>query len=277
MGAEQFQMSARPGATDQRVSLFRALVVQVRIVRALTIREVLARYGGENLGFFWVIGEPMTLTFGVMVLWTFTRMSHAGSVSVLLMALTGYTHVQLWRYTVLGACLSIRRSAWLSYHPNVQTLDVLMARSFMLGVGILGSFMIGYLILYLADAATPMRDPLLVAVAWCLDVVFCFAVGLVVAGISEFSGIVEKLVHPLMYITLPLTGIFTFNAWLPPKVRAVMEWSPLVNICEMFRAGVFPESVKTTWYPWYVVVCSLVLIAIGLPLLAYVKRNVEVH
>jgi capsular polysaccharide transport system permease protein len=50
---------------------FEALVVQARIVRALTIREVLHRYGGENLGFFWVIGEPMTLTFGVMVLWTY--------------------------------------------------------------------------------------------------------------------------------------------------------------------------------------------------------------
>jgi capsular polysaccharide transport system permease protein len=204
-------------------------------------------------------------------------MSHAGPVSVLLMALTGYTHIQLWRMTVLGSILSIKHSGWLSYHPNVQTLDVLMARAFMLAVGILGSFLIGFLILYLADAATPMRDPLLVAVAYCLDTLFCFSVALVVAGITELSGIVKKLVHPLMYLTLPLTGAFTLNDWLPPKVRAAMEWSPLVNTCEMFRAGVFPESVKTTWYPWYVVLWTLALTAIGLPLLAYVKRHVEVH
>jgi capsular polysaccharide transport system permease protein len=270
-------MTAPVLTSRKNTGLWASLQIQARIVRALIIREVLHRYGTENLGFFWVFGEPMLLCFGVMVLWTLLRNNHGGTVGVVPFALTGYSHIQLWRHCVFGASRSITHSSWLAYHSNVQTLDILMAKCLMSSIGIFGAFLIAYLILYVFGFLDPMTDPLLVCTAWALDTLFCFGFALIVTGLSEMSGVLEKLLHPVMYLTMPLTGTFTMTAWMPPKAREILVWSPLVNACEMFRAGVFPEDVQTYWDPWFILLSSLALIAIGVPLTSYVRRHVEVH
>lgn len=60
-----------------RATLFASAALNARIVGALMMREGTMRFGHENLGFFWVIGEPMFLTVGVMGMWT---VSGAGKV-----------------------------------------------------------------------------------------------------------------------------------------------------------------------------------------------------
>jgi capsular polysaccharide transport system permease protein len=80
-----------------------------------------------------------------------------------------------------------------------------------------------------------------------------------------------------MYLTIPVTGIFAMTAWLPPEAQVVMNWSPLANAVEMFRAGVFPESTKTHWDAWFILNSSLVLFAVGFPLIAVARRRVQAH
>ncbi len=41
-----------------RIFLVR-LDVQLRVIRALVLRELMTRFGRHSLGFFWVIGEPL--------------------------------------------------------------------------------------------------------------------------------------------------------------------------------------------------------------------------
>jgi capsular polysaccharide transport system permease protein len=67
------------------------------------------------------------------------------------------------------------------------------------------------------------------------------------------------------------------TAWLPPRMRIIMEWSPLANAIEMFRAGVYPISVKTYWSVPLILFSSLILLAIGLPLVLYARRQIQVQ
>ena len=147
----------------------------------------------------------------------------------------------------------------------------------MQAIGIFGGFLLAYLFLYLLDMINMVADPLLLTAAWVLDAVFCFSAALLLAGLSEISELFERLIHPLMYLTMPLTGTFVLADWLPPKARAIVLWSPLVNTCEMFRAGVLGDTVITHWNVWYILLCSLTLTALGLPLMTYVKRHVEIQ
>ena len=52
--AQQVSAPARP-----RQSFWRAAAVNARVIGALLMRDGTMRYGHENLGFFWVIGEPL--------------------------------------------------------------------------------------------------------------------------------------------------------------------------------------------------------------------------
>jgi capsular polysaccharide transport system permease protein len=96
---------------------------QLRVIVALMIREGQAQYSTETLGFFWVIAEPLTLTCGVILLWSLTNRDAAhGNVSVVAMALSAYTHIQLWRLGVLPCLNIIKNSGWLflssKYHGH---------------------------------------------------------------------------------------------------------------------------------------------------------------
>ena len=193
------------------------------------------------------------------------------------MALTGYSHVQLWRLITGNAIGSIKGAGWLYYHQNIAVFDVLVAKSLLISISVFTSFVIVAAVGVLFDFMPAVRDPGLVVFAWAVDTIFTMSFATVLAGLSEFSEIIEKLFHPLMYLTLPLTGIFTLTSWLPPRARAVVEWSPLANACEMFRAGVFPKSVKTMWSLPFILGSSLVLFLIGIPLMMRARKLIAVQ
>jgi capsular polysaccharide transport system permease protein len=255
-----------------------SLAVQMRVIFALIVREAQTKYSQETLGFFWTVAEPLILTCGVILLWTVTGRTDAhGEVTVFGMALTAYSHIQLWRLTVSDSIGSIKRSGWLFYHQNIKLFDVFLARSLLISVSVFTSFVIVATVGVLFDFMQPMRDSGVVVVGWCADTVFCMSFASVIGGASEFSEFIEKMIHPVLYLTLPLTGAFTLTTWLPPRARALVDWSPLANACEMFRAGVFPESVKTSWSLPYMLGCSLVLFLIGIPLMIKARKIINVQ
>lgn len=46
------------------------LSIQLRVVHALMLREMMTRFGRSHLGFFWLMGEPLLLMAGVVFVWT---------------------------------------------------------------------------------------------------------------------------------------------------------------------------------------------------------------
>jgi capsular polysaccharide transport system permease protein len=255
-----------------------SLATQIRVTVALMVREAQAKYSQETLGFFWTIGEPLVLTCGVILLWSASgRREGPGAVPIFALAVTAYTHIQLWRLVVLQSISSIKMSGWLYYHQNVRMFDVFLARSLLLSVSIFTSFVIISSVGALFGFMPPVRDWGMTIAAWCVDMLFVMSFATVIAGLSEFSEIVEKFLHPLMYLTLPLTGAFIMTSWMPPRARFIVEWSPLANVCEMFRYGVFPLTVKTIWNLPFVLACTLVLFVIGIPLMTKARTMINVQ
>ena len=121
----------------------------------------------------------------------------------------------------------------------------------------------------------PVRDPGLVIAAYCLDILWCFCFSVFCAGVAGVSEMFEKIMHPLMYLTLPITGAFTMTDWAPPAYKVILEWVALANCCEMLRAGVFSLSVKTYWSVPVIVFESLFFLLIGLPIVEYARRQVH--
>jgi capsular polysaccharide transport system permease protein len=250
---------------------------QWRVILALMIREGQAKYTTKTLGFFWNVGEPLLLTCGVIVLWLVTNRGEGhGNINVIALALTAYTHVQLWRRTVLPSLILLHHTGWMFYHQDIHVFDVVIAGTLIESVSIFTSFTIIAMACILFGAMDPIRDPGLVLAAWCLDTLFCFSFSLFMAGVAGLSEMVERLMHALMYLTLPLTGAFAMTAWLPPRFRVIVEWVPLANAIEMFRAGVFHLDVKTYYSVPLIVFSSLFFIAIGLPVIEYARRKVDI-
>ncbi len=265
-------------APRSRPSLIDSIKVQLRVIRTLMIRQGQADHSQETLGFFWGIFEPMILTCGVVLLWSLTNREgqHPG-VNVFGLAITAYSHIQLWRLGVLTSLHMVTTETWAYYHRNISVIDLVLSNVFMKSISVFTSFVILATVCVLFGLIDPISDPGLVLAGWALDTLFVGSFALLMAGLAGLSEYIAKVLHPVMYITLPITGAFTLTDWLPPSFKVILEWSPLANCCEMFRAGVFSASVKTYWSVPLIVLTSLILLAIGLPILDYARRHAEPH
>src|SRR5450631_4437253 len=85
-------------ATVSELSFFQSLAIQGRVLHALMMRELITRFGRDNLGVLWLVGEPMLFTLGVTTLWSLAGLAHKGSgIPIVAFAVTGYSSVLMWR------------------------------------------------------------------------------------------------------------------------------------------------------------------------------------
>lgn len=261
----------------QRRSFWSALSVQMRVTTALMLREALSRYGHENLGFFWLMGEPLAFTCGVMVMWTIADMGHGHGVGVVPFALTGYTMLTLWRHVVGHMGHAIHHSAGLMFHRNVKILDILLSHAILESIGGFAAFVIAYIPLYLFGSVPMISDPLTLIGGWVLITWLAFSFGIIVAALSYFNEAVARFIPPLLYITLPATGAFYMLNWMPEKTQVYLQWSPLVHPFELFRDGLLGPSVEAKFnVPFMILVCT-VLTAIGVALVRIAEKRVHVQ
>ena len=109
---------------SRRPSLLQSWKIQRRVVWALTLREILTRYGRHNIGFLWLFAEPMLFTLGVTAIWTATKSVHGSDLPIVAFAITGYSSVLLWR-NMPGRCIgAIAPNLSLLYHRNVRPIDI---------------------------------------------------------------------------------------------------------------------------------------------------------
>lgn len=243
--------------------LLRSLEIQARVVGALFLREVLTRYGRHNIGFLWLLVEPMLFTLFVTALWTASRSLHGSSLPIVAFAVTGYSSVLLWR-NMPGRCAhAITPNLALMYHRNVKVIDVFLSRILLELGGTTASFIVLALIFVSVGWMKPPEDVLVVAFGWFMLAWFGSALALLVGALSERSELVEKIWHPVSYILFPLSGAAFIVDALPPAAQELVLLLPMVHGVELLREGYFGSAFRAHYSLAYMAtVCA------GLSLLA---------
>jgi hypothetical protein len=99
-----------------------------RVIGALLLRELLTRYGRNNIGFLWLFVEPMLFVAIVSLVWVATRRIHGSSIPIVAFSLTGYTSLLLWRGMPSRCIGALKSNRSLLYHRQVTIMDVYFAR-----------------------------------------------------------------------------------------------------------------------------------------------------
>lgn len=263
-------------AYDPRPPSFRrSLKAQLRTLSALMIREGVSKFGHENFGFFWVLGEPLLFASAVSIMWSINRNAKFVSVGLLQFVLTGYCALILWRHIVGHCSKALSKRAALLYHNNIKPMDLMLAIGFLEILGVFTAFLVAYLPLAAFDLVLPIHDPLRLIGGFLFVGWFATSFGLCLAAISEMVEFIEKFVQAFLYVTLPLTGVFTLVDWLPPKAQKVLLFSPMVHAVEMIRSSILDEDVTTVFDPRYLLIVCLVQTAIGFLLMSHVQKHIE--
>jgi capsular polysaccharide transport system permease protein len=250
--------------------------VQARCLYALMIREMMMRYGRDNLGFLWIFIEPMLLCVGVMLLWTFIHAPFEHGITVVALVLTGYMPLTLWRHmTTNAAILPFKRSAALLYHRHVSLLDVFLTRIFLEYAGSTTAFALVSGALVALNLVEVPHDIGLVIAGWLLMGLFSTGAALVITLLTESSEVSERFVPVFQYLMLPISGCFFMVDWLPTFAQNLIWYNPTVHCYEMIRAGFFGDSVQTYFSPWYPAACALSLIALGIGFIDRMRDHIH--
>ncbi len=122
---------------------YECLKLQWRVMHALFLRELITRFGRDNLGVLWLVGEPMIFTLGVATLWTAAGLAHGGTgIPIVAFAVTGYSSVLMWRNATTHCSGGIAANRPLLYHRRVKVIDVYLARIALEVIGATGSFIV---------------------------------------------------------------------------------------------------------------------------------------
>ena len=251
--------------------------IQQSVLVALIVRELITRFGRQNIGFLWMMVEPLLFAGLVGTIYHYIVGPSEHGIGVVAFIASGYIPLTVMRNS-FGRCVHIfAANSALLYHRQVKIVDFVIARFAieMIG-GMMAYVLIGCLLYALDLFPVPANLGFLLA-GWALYMLFVFCACLVIAPLSEMSEVMEKLLPVTIYIAIPFSGTFNMASWLSPATRAVVLWSPLVNAMEMMRYGLFGDAVRPYYNPWDPIAVSAVLAIMGFALIRRVRQTLSVE
>jgi len=259
----------------QQPSFLHSLAVQMRVIRALFMREIITRFGRRNFGVLWLFGEPMIFTLAVATLWRASGMNHGSALPIEAFAITGYSSVLMWRNTAARCNSALHQNQNLLYHRNVRILDVFLTRISLELAGATTSFMLLSLVFIGMESIRPPVDMLKVFGGWLMLAWFGAGLGMTLGTATAYSELVDRFWHPLSYVLFPLSGATFMVDWLPQHVREFALLLPMVHAVEYVREGYFGDVVTTHHDLAYMAVINLCLTFVGLALMRGAARQLE--
>jgi ABC-type polysaccharide/polyol phosphate export permease len=255
--------------------LVRSLAIQMRVIHALLLREIITRFGRHGLGVLWLMLEPMLFTLGVAGLWYLAKLHTVSNIPIVAFAITGYSSVLLWRNAASRCSKAIEPNLALMYHRNVKVIDLFLSRIILEWIGATASFALLTALFASIGTVQWPSDIWPVIGGWLLLAWFSLALGLIVGALSERSEAFERSWHIATYLLFPLSGAMFMVHWLPKAAQETVLWLPMVHGVEMIRHGFFGEVVPTYEAPAYFAMVNLVLMLIGLALAREAGRRVQ--
>lgn len=233
------------GPVEQRSRLeilFAGLAKQGSVINALALRELQQRYGRANIGYLWVIVEPLMLASVVTAIHAFAGHGSSDGISPFTFTLTGYTIFIIFRNSFTRSDGVLHQYSSLLYHNMITPFDIMLSKSIVETLGCIAALaVLQTLGVILGLAEFPARPIYLISgialFAW-----FSFAWCLLAGAYTFHSPFLERLVHPASYFAMPLSGAFFTVSVLPAWARPYVAWNPMVSMFELARYGQFTSA-----------------------------------
>ncbi|HEU5066888.1 MAG TPA: ABC transporter permease [Sphingomicrobium sp.] len=251
--------------------------IQRRVIGALMVRELLTRFGRENIGFLWMMVEPLLFAGLVGVMWRFMKGPEEHGINIFAFVASGYIPLVLFRHAVNRSVRVFSVNGSLMYHRQIKIVDFILVRFLIEMIGGMMAFVFIACILGALGQFPFPADLGALIEGWFLYCLFTFSVCLVLAPLSELSEVLEKLIPITTYIMIPFAGTFNMTSWLAPAAQKVVYYSPFVHAMELVRFGIFGPSVNAKWDISVPLVSSGVLLLIGLSMCRRIRRNLVVE
>nr|WP_169618089.1 ABC transporter permease [Ruegeria sp. PR1b] len=267
------QQTAVPPAQIPKVRHHRRFA-SLRTIGALILREMSTRYGRTPGGYIWAILEPLAAILFLALGFSLIMRTPSLGTSFLLFYASGYLPFTLYTSLSNMTARAIPFSAALLKYPAVTWIDAILARFILNSITqvLVGAILIGG-ILAIEDAHAVI-DPISVIEAVGLAMIFGLGVGAANCVLVNLFPLWDTAWGILNRPLFLASGVIYIYEDLPPQAQNLIWYNPLIHIIGLFRAGIYPTYSAAYVEPLYVILLSLVLLALGLVLMGRYHREV---
>lgn len=239
------------------------------MITALFLREVQTRFGTKKLGYFWAIFDAMLMVLVFAGLKAAIAENAMPGVDFPVFLASGFLAFFLWKDIVNRSIDAFGANAALFAYKQVKPFDTLVTRVLLeILVSTMATLVFVVIGLYFDfDIAVQDFNMVIFAVLWL--VVFGFGVGLMSAVFSHFYETFGKIVKVIMTPLLFISALMYTVDSLPPVLRELILYNPLVHFMEMIHGYYF--TALDTKYVDYEYMLYWTLIPLYLGLYFYVK------
>jgi len=253
------------------------LSTQMRVIGALILRELHTRYGRENIGYLWLIGEPLMLASVMALLHTSGHTVYGSDIKPLPFVVLGYTTYIMFRGIVNRSDSALTANAPLLYHRMVTIFDIVLSRALLEAAGTFLAYTVLMVLLWAVGLVALPARPLYLYAAEGLMFWYALAHSMIIASITFHNRTMERLVHPYSYFMIPLSAAFFQVSMVPEPYRSWLLLLPLPHIMEMARYGQFNSANLDYCDPWYVIGACVILTWIGLVTMRIYRHKVHLN
>lgn len=256
--------------------LAKGFEVQLGVIGALTMRELSSRFGRHNIGYLWIIGEPMMLATAISTLHALGSGTHMTGMHPYAFTLVGYNIFIIFRNIFNRADHLLDHSTYLLYHSIITPFDIVMSKAVAEIVGTIASFFILLGVgIFLGIADVPPR-PLYLFLSIFLISWLTIGLAMIVSAYTYDSHFLSRFTHPFSYFMIPMSGAFFTMSFLPEWARQYMAWNPLMTVFELARYGAFEVASDRYLYTTYLIGWCAATTYWGLIALRHVRTRLHV-
>ena len=247
-----------------KFSSIKALRTQLRVLYALLLREASLRMGPHRFGHLLVLTETIWGTAFLGIIHYFMGVGVSVGNSVVLYYFTGMFGFTLYRvlHSRVSAALDANK-ALLSY-PVIRPVDTLLARAGLESAFQLLAFLIFYGAFIWLEWASFPAHPMELLAAIMATILLGFGIGvtgMILRNLWTPWGTLDSMLARVLFF---ISGIFFSVEYLPPSLRDILVWNPLVHAIEWIRYCIYPEYFTQILDRKYLLAWGLISTVFGL-------------
>ncbi len=251
----------------------RQTTTSLNLIWVLTWLKFLPRSRRESAKLFWLFVEPAGQLAIMILLFTFIGRSPAYGTSMALFLLTG---IVMLNFFSVGSTMvmqsMIQTSNKLRLSPIGIFHDAIASTifKFITALGYTSILLIG--IWFVQGTDVIPKNPLIALHAFILSCALCLGFGMVRAFATKFLPLLEKTYATLSRGLIFISGIFFVPSFMPPQIREMLSYNPILHIVELFRLGIYDQYPTIIYSPIYLHLFCIGSIALGATLIWH-KRS----
>lgn len=220
----------------------RSWQIQVATIRALFFRELLTRFGSDQLrlGYIWAVLAPGLQVLLLVVIFTVVRLRVSPYMDYALFLVVGIVPWMLFAGAATRALGAVEANRGLFNYRPVLPIDAVIARTLLEGILyfiVLIVFLAG--LWWLGYPISISHIPLLL-VSWLFLMLFSFGFAVIMMVVGHWSAEVAKFVGVLIRILYFASGILYSLHVLPEEYLVYVLWNPVPHVIEYMRYAVAP-------------------------------------